>query len=100
MTCQLSFARLGATVVQGFMQGLKRGFLRLCNTCKGHGNSKPHACRRTGASARMCESYTKGLQVLQPLHFLKENGGFPPFHARIMCKGAQGYAHFLQGLVL
>lgn len=33
MTCQYSFARLRATVMQRQMQGLKRAFLRLCNTC-------------------------------------------------------------------
>lgn len=100
MTYQSSVARLRARVVQGSKQGFRRGFLRLCNTCKAYVHVMLHACARRRASARMRESYTKALQVLQVLHSLKENGGFTPFHVSDLRKGAQGYGLFVQGLVL
>lgn len=100
MTCQHSFARLRATVMQRQMQGLKRAFLRLCNTCNTYAYVMPHARRRGRMPARIRLTYLLVLLVLQPLHILKENGCFQPFYGFTLCKGAQGHHQIAQGLVL
>lgn len=100
MTCQYSFARLRATVMQRQMQGLKRAFLRLCNTCNTYAYAMPHARRRGRMPARIRLTYLLVLLVLQVLHSLKENGGFPPFHVSDLRKGAQGHGLLVQGSVL
>lgn len=99
MACQSSLARLCATPVQRLKQDFRRGNLRLCNTCKGHARPWAFMCARAHICA-CAKGYTKGLQVLQPLHSLSGNGGFPPFVFALMCKGVQGYGHFAQGLAL
>lgn len=94
--------------VQGLsphVQGLRKGFSKaktpencaLARVARVLRRSAARTCARY-ARTHVRAGYLQPLQLLQPLHSLEENGGYPPFLFSPLCKGRARVRLNVQGL--